>query len=226
MRGGQAPRPLVIVGAGGHGAVVGDCVDPAQFVLIGYLDERRPVGAAVTCDQYVLGSIKDLPQLTRLHEGLAGVVAIGDNAVRRCTVERACQIAPDLHWATIVHRSAVISQTSRLGPGCVIAPGALVNCRTRLGEHVLINTGSIIEHDNVFGDFASTGPGVVTGGGVVVGQLSHLGIAATIKHGIRIGANCVVGGQAYVDKPIGDDLVSYGIPAKPRQQREPGAAYL
>lgn len=226
MRDGLAPRPLIIVGAGGHGAVVGDCVDPAQFTLIGYIDERRPIGSTVIRDQRVIGRFDDLPKLTRLHDGLAGVVALGDNSVRRCIVERAKQAAPNLRWSTIVHRSAIISPSSLLGPGCVIAPGVIVNCRTRLGQHVLINTGSIIEHDNVFGDFASAGPGVVTGGAVEVGEFTHLGIAATIKHGIRIGAHCVVGGQAYVDRPVDDGLVSYGVPARARQQREPGAAYL
>ena len=38
---------------------------------------------------------------------------------------------------------------------------------TFIGKHVLINSGSIIEHDNKFDNYSSCGPGVVTGGEVL-----------------------------------------------------------
>ena len=41
---------------------------------------------------------------------------------------------------------------------------SVLNNNVTIGSHVIINTGSIIEHDNVFGKFSSTGPGVTTGG--------------------------------------------------------------
>lgn len=220
------PLPLVILGAGGHGAVVSECVDPTRFATIGYIDDCCPVGTTIMHDQRVIGRFEDLPRLASSYPRLAAVIAIGDNAVRRGTAEQAQNVAPSLSWPAIVHQSAIISPSSMLSPGCVVAAGAVISCRTRLGRFVLINTGSIIEHDNVFGEFSSTGPGVVTGGAVEVGALSHIGIGATIKHGICIGANCVVGGQAYVDRPIDDDVVSYGVPARTRRQRQLGAGYL
>lgn len=220
------PLPIVILGAGGHGAVVGECVNPAQFTTIGYIDDCCPVGTTIMHDRRVIGRFEDLSRLASSYPRLAAVIAIGDNAVRRSTAEQAQRAAPSLSWPPIVHRSAIISPSSMLSPGCVIAAGAVVNCRTRLGRFVLINTGSTIEHDNGFAEFSSTGPGVVTGGAVEVGALTHIGIGATIKHGISIGANCVVGGQAYVDRSIDDDVVSYGVPARARQQRQPGAGYL
>ncbi len=220
------PRPLVIVGAGGHGAVLSECVDPAKFSVIGYLDDALAAGTMVRHEQEVIGRLEDLPKLAATYPELAVAIAIGDNAVRRRVAEQIQHSVPAASWPAIVHPSAIMSPSSLLSPGCVVAAGAVVNCRARLGHFVLINTGSIIEHDNVFAEFSSTGPGVVTGGDVKVGALSHIGIGATIKHGITIGTNCVVGGQAYVDRSIGDDVVSYGVPARARQQRQPGAAYL
>ncbi len=35
----------------------------------------------------------------------------------------------------------------------LIVAGAIVNCHTSLGRHVLINTGARLDHDNIFGDF-------------------------------------------------------------------------
>jgi acetyltransferase EpsM len=90
----------------------------------------------------------------------------------------------------------------------------------------LINTGSLIDHDNDFGDYSSTGPGVSTGGNVSVGALSYIGIGASVRHGIRVGRGSVIGGQAFVDRDIGDHLVCYGVPARPVRAQEEGARYL
>ena len=43
-------------------------------------------------------------------------------------------------------------------------------------NHVSINTGSYIDHDNTFHNFSGTGPGVATGGNVIVGEQSFLDI--------------------------------------------------
>ena len=63
---------------------------------------------------------------------------------------------------------------------------SVLNNNVTIGSHVIINTGSIIEHDNVFGKFSSTGPGVTTGGNVEVGELTHLGIGSTVLNGKKL----------------------------------------
>jgi acetyltransferase EpsM len=217
--------PLLIIGAGHHAAVVRVCVDEGRFRVIGYLDDRLPIGAPVG-DETVLGCLAELPAVAARHPGAAAVVAIGDNMTRLRVVELAERSAPGLVWAAIAHPSAIISRTAAIGPGCVIVAGAIVNCHTRLGRHVLINTGARVDHDNIFGDFASTGPGVSTGGDVHVGTFSHIGIGASVCHGIRIGNHCVIGGMAFVDRDVEDQLVCFGVPARPQRHRMRGAAYL
>ncbi len=217
--------PLLIIGGGQHAAVVRDCVDEALFKVLGYLDDGQPAGAQLGTEA-VLGRLDDLPALILRHSGLVAVIAIGDNMTRRRIAERATEVAARVEWATIIHRSAIVSASARIGAGTVVVAGAIINCHSRLGRHMLINTGSLIDHDNHFGDYASTGPGVSTGGNVRVGNLSHIGIGASILHGIQVGTNCVIGGKAFVDRDVGDNLVSFGVPARARHQREPGAAYL
>lgn len=218
-------QPLLIVGAGGYGAVVRDCVDRERFDLIGFLDDRPPTRADIGSALW-LGRIDEVGTLARAHPGLSAVIAIGDNMTRNRVAERMERLVTDLLWAAVVHPSAIISPYATVGPGTVIVAGAVVNCGTRLGRHVLINTGSMIDHDNIFDDFASTGPAVSTGGNVTVGGLSHLGIGASVRHGISIGRNCVIGGKAYVERDVEDDVVSFGVPARPQYRREPGQSYL
>jgi acetyltransferase EpsM len=217
--------PLVILGGGGHAGVVRDCLDSRHYRLIGCLDDAKPIGATLAAGT-VIGRLADLKSLVLRHRGLAAIVAIGDNMTRRRVVGEVEGRVPSLIWATVVHPSATISPRTEIGPGTVVVAGAVVNGGSRLGCHVLINTGSLVDHDNDFGDFSSTGPGVSIGGNVSVGHLSHIGIGASIKHGIHIGANCVIGGKAYVDRDVDNNLVCFGVPARPRRTRLPGAAYL
>ena len=84
--------------------------------------------------------------------------------------------------------------------GTVVMPGAIVSAGTKIGEFCIINTNSSIDHDNIFENYSSTGPGVTTGGNVELGQCSHLGIGSTVKHQISIGDNTIIGAQSLVLK--------------------------
>jgi len=217
--------PLLIIGSGGHAAVVRDCVDDSRFDVLGYLDDARPAGTRFG-DETILGNLQDLPGLVARHPDATAIVAIGDNMTRLRVVGIAERSVPELRWASVIHGSAIIAPTVEIGPGCVVVAGAIINCRSRLGRHVLINTGSVLDHDNHFGDFSSTGPRVATGGDVRVGNFTHIGIGASVSHGVRIGNHCVIGGMAFVHRPVDDNLVCFGVPARPQGRRAMGAVYL
>src|SRR3546814_19787722 len=97
--------------------------------------------------------------------------------------QKAERLCPSLKWARIIHPSAIISTRALIGAGTVIVAGAVVNTRTQIGQHVIINTGSNIDHDNMFADYSSTGPGVSTGGTVGLATCSNIGIGASVKNG-------------------------------------------
>lgn len=217
--------PLLIIGAGHHAAVVRDCVDDSRFDVLGYLDDAVPAGSRLG-NEALLGGLQDLPMFSACHPDAVAIVAIGDNITRLRVVDLVERTAPSLGWASVIHPSAIIAPSVVIGPGCVIVAGSIINCNSSLGRHVLINTGTVLDHDNHLGDFSSTGPRVATGGDVRIGTFTHIGIGASIRHGIRIGSHCVIGGMAFVDRAVEDNLVSYGVPARPQRRRARGAAYL
>ena len=92
--------------------------------------------------------------------------------------------------------------------------GSIICSDAKIDNHVSINTGTHLDHDNIFSDFSSTGPGVATGGNVKVGKLSFLGIGSTIKHNVSIGDNTVIGGQSFVNRNCKSKSLYYGVPAK------------
>src|SRR3546814_8796729 len=103
----------------------------------------------------------------------------------------------------------MIAPRALIGAGTVVVAGAVVNTRTQIGQNVIINTGSNIDHDNMFADYSSTGPGVSTGGSVGMGTCSHIGIGASVRHGVSIGDYREICGQSFVNRDIGDNKVTY-----------------
>ena len=90
------------------------------------------------------------------------------------------KIYPKLIWATIKSKDAIVNKNVKLSAGSMIITGSIINAGSIIGKHCIINTKSSIDHDNIFSDFSSTGPGVITGGKVKVGKLSHIGIGSVV----------------------------------------------
>ena len=108
----------------------------------------------------------------------------------------------------------------------MILAGSIVGSDTIIKNHVSINTGTYIDHDNVFSNFSSTGPAVATGGNVKIGELSFLGIGCSVRHNITIGRNTVIGGQSFVSNNCKSNSLYYGVPAKRVRKRSEKEEYL
>ena len=64
------------------------------------------------------------------------------------------------------------------------------------------------------------------GGNSTVGQFSHIGIGASVFHGINVGNNCIIGGGSVVNRHLEPNSVHYGVPARFITSRELGDNYL
>ncbi|HAO47433.1 MAG TPA: hypothetical protein DCQ97_10945, partial [Chitinophagaceae bacterium] len=65
----------------------------------------------------------------------------------------------------------------------MIAAQATINPLARIGKGAICNTGCIVEHECVVGDFAHIGPGAVLCGNVSVGEGSFVGANAVVRQG-------------------------------------------
>ena len=105
-------------------------------------------------------------------------------------------------------------------------PLCVINSFSNIGNGVIINTRSSIDHDNCLKSFSSIAPGVSTGGNVYVGERSAVSIGASINHGIKIGSDVVIGASSLVNKDIDNNWVAYGTPVKLIRERKLGEKYL
>jgi len=197
-------KRYVVMGAGGHGAVIADILYKRGFALKGFLDDGVDVGTEVLGAK-VLGNIKDCIY----HSDCVFIIGIGDNAIRK----RIAETYP-LEYGSAIHPSAIIGDEVKIGRGSVLMAGAIINPRSSVGLHGIINTGASIDHDNKIGDFVHISPRAVLGGDVYVGYGTHVGIGACVRNGISICDDVIVGAGAVVVKDIVESGTYIGVPAR------------
>lgn len=213
----MAPRKQFLIwGGGGHGKVVADLVRAVGAEVFGYVDaDPDKLGNIVEPGGSRVVLVED-EFLDRLHhDGLpdgidAVALAIGENGKRASSRDTLCPA-----WLpTLVHPSAIISPSARIGCATVVFPRAVVNASAVIGEAVIVNSGTIIEHDCAIGDAAHISPGAVLTGGVAVGPKAWIGAGAVVLPGVTIGARAIVGAGAVVRKDVPEAATVAGVPAR------------
>jgi len=221
-------KKIIIFGCGGHAKIVRDCIiDEKKYTILGFVDDKNYNQSSSWNVKY-LGSIKNLSSILKKEKSknLFGIVAVGSNIVRKKIVNQVEKINRKFQWANVIHPSSVIFKSVKIGHGNMFLAGSIICSNTKIKNHVSINTGSFIDHDNIFSDYSSTGPGAATGGKVKIGKGSFLGIGAAVKDNIEIGENTIIGGQSFICKNCKSHSLYYGVPAKRIKSRKEYEDYL
>ncbi|PFM61163.1 acetyltransferase [Bacillus cereus] len=202
---------ILIIGRGGHSKVVKDIILSNEgYEIVGYLDDLY-TGINII-DNLYFGAIEDAQEIIKKFNDINLVIAIGNNKMRELIFRRLNQ--PIGIYATLIHKTAIISPQARVGNGTVIMPNVVVNADTIIGNHAIINTGSIIEHDNIIGDFVHISPHATLTGSITIEEGAHIGASATMTPGIKIGKWSIVGAGSVVINDFPSNCTAVGIPAK------------
>jgi acetyltransferase EpsM len=205
--------PLIIIGAGGHGAEVAAYARDLELPLLGVVDDGKPRGSWHITQ--ILGGMNDLPALCRDHAEIHYITALGDNGTRRQLVKRLeCLNLPNLRPFTVHHRAAWIGAGVQLGAGTLLAPNALVTTRSIIGDHCILNIKASVSHDSIVGDFCNINPGATLCGDVVVSEGCYIGAGATVLEKRNIGAWTIVGAGAVVTQDLPAGVTAVGVPAR------------
>ena len=195
-----------VIGAGGHGKVVVSLLKNLKINISAVYDDDQNRWGQSFLGIPVVGPIE---QINRSAIKTA-VLAIGDNATRMHLSEKL-----DLDWQTVVHPTAFVEPSAKLGVGTMVMPKAVVHTDATVGKHAIINTASVIEHDARIGDFVHVAPGCHLAGNVSVGSGALVGIGSCALISVRIGAWSIVGAGSVATRNIPPGVVAMGTPAKP-----------
>ena len=107
-----------------------------------------------------------------------------------------------------VHPSAVI------GKGCVVYPNCFIGAEAVLGESCFLLTSAVVNHNCTLGNRVIMATGAHLAGSVKIDDNAYIGQDATIRQFTTVGKNALIGMGAVVVKPVPDNAVMVGNPAK------------
>ncbi len=204
---------MILLGGGGHAAVVAEAARAAGYIVEGYLDDVPPLPEAPP-DPVVgfrhLGAIRDLRKVMDSHRHANFHAAIGDPQLRKVWLQ---STTPRL-TPPIIHPSAIVSPSATIAEGAFVGPLAVINARAIIGMGAIVNTGAIVEHDCILSEFCHIAPGCVLAGSVKIGQGTLVGAGCTIIPGVRIGDRVTLGAGAVAIADIPDEVTAAGVPAR------------
>ena len=205
------PKSIVVWGGGGHGHVVIDILRTlGGWTIAGIVDSVNPIGSQIM-DVPVLGDAEVLPALRQ--QGVDNlVVAIGNCSARAQMLRQAGSLG--FHTPSIAHPSCILYPSALIGPACVICALSIVGAQTKVGTGVILNTRSVVDHDNHIGDCSHIAPGAVLCGFVTVGIETWIGAGSVVRDHLSIGNQVMVGAGSVVLKNVPDGQTVYGNPAK------------
>jgi len=199
---------VIVVGASGFGRELLQYVQDAHgdnpgVHIKGFLDDDpAKAGGAIVGDTltYPIG------------EEDRFIISLGDPGLRRALAERLSRRGA--RFVSIVHPTAYVAPTARIGDGCIIGPFANVGSYVQLEDHVLLNLYSAAGHDARIGSCCVFSPYSVANGGSRLDGGVFLGTHATITPGIRVGAGSRIAAGAIVYRDVPKGSLAVGNPAK------------
>lgn len=202
-------KRLAILGAGGHGKVVGDIALSAGWRVVDFYDDAFP-DKKLMDDLSIQGSFDSLLEMADMYDGFH--VAIGDNRVRLKILNQLLNL--NLPCPKIIAPSAVISPTVKIGTGVSVMPNVVVNSKTIVGNGAILNTSCSVDHHCEVAAGVHIGPGAHLAGDVSIGVCSLVGISSTIIQGKVIGDNTIIGAGSVVISDIPNNVTAVGVPSK------------
>lgn len=201
---------MVLIGYSGHAFVVYGILQAAGKKITGYCDVTEkgtnPFGLRY------LGTENSEAGMAAI-EAHGCFIAIGDNQIRKKIYENLQK--GNLASTNAIHPAAVVDPSVKIAPHAVmIAANVTINPLASIGIGAICNTGCIVEHECIVGEFAHIGPGAVLCGNVTIGRGTFVGANAVIRQGISIGNNAMIGAGAVVVKDVPDNATVIGVPAK------------
>lgn len=206
---------VAIIGAGGFGREAFQYSLDAQTVgwphrVVGFVDDRADALEGFDMPVRVLGSLESLGSV----DVGAFIIAVGDPVLRHSIADAVAAAAGVL--VSLVHPSAYVAATAKVGSGALLCPYVLVAANSIVGSNVAVNVYASIGHDSDVGEHCVISPYAALTGSVSLGADSFLGTHSTITPGTVVGRRSKVSAGSIVTRNAAAGSLLVGNPAKGR----------
>lgn len=141
------------------------------------------------------------------------ICAIGSPKVKEKLTQRI--LARGGEFINIIHNSAIVHPTVKMGVGNIICPRVHIHDHARIGSYVTFNGRSGAGHDAEVGDYSSVMSSVDITGYVIVGKRTFWGTGAKAVPHSRIDDDATIGVASVVFRRVKAGVKVFGNPAMP-----------
>lgn len=203
---------IIIIGAGALGQELAWLVEEINdfrptWDLLGFLDDFAFEKSNSILGYPVLGKIGNLESFS----DTSFVLAFGDPRVREKLYHNLS--GDQFNWASLVSPTVRVHKTNVLGKGVIIGRYSDLTVNCRIDDFVFINIHVVLGHEVEVGSFSVISPNVTVHGGAKIGRSCQIGANSYIKD-VKIGDFSTVGASSCVVKPVEENCVVVGVPAK------------
>ena len=217
MNDANVKTPLVIIGGGGHAAVLVDVL----------LKQKREIAAVISPEpldgRSVFSGLKRFLQDEDVKRFavdevklVCGIGMMPNSDFRTKLIKRFADFG--YHFETVISDDAIVSKHVKLEEGVQVMPGSIIHAGVTVGQHSIVNTGVLLEHDCVIGSFNHVAPKAVLCGAVRTEENVYIGANATLTQCVSVAKGSVVGAGATLTKSLQQTSVLY--PAKSMKKQK------
>lgn len=206
-------KRLIIIGAGNIGKIVCEYARlmkeyKTEWDIAGYLeftDKEITVDPAYPA---VIGSIEEYqPQTNDVF-----VCSYANVEERERSV--ALLKSKNAQFINIIHPTANILSTNKMGVGNVIGAFTTISVNTTIGNHCVIQDHCNVGHDSVIGDYSHLYVGNIVCGFNTLGESTTVFTGSVIYPKLKVGSKAGIGAGSVVMRSVKPETTVMGNPAK------------
>lgn len=199
---------MIVIGAKGHAKEIISILEEQGAQNVMFFDD-----VSLDLDEKFLGTYKIVRDTSKLAANFIFVLGLGGPNARRSLAVKFLKMGGEL--CSVISEDASIGKHKViLGKGLNIMRRSFISNSVKVGDGCLINYGAMLHHDVEVGDYCEIAPMAQLLGGCTIGENTFIGAGAIILPNVQIGNNCIVAAGAVVTKNIKDNLNVKGVPAK------------
>jgi len=203
-------KPVAIIGYSGHAHTGIDILTACGYNVEAYCDNEEKQQNPFNLKYLGSENNSTVQVVLKQYDYFIGIG--NNNLLRRKIYEKLYPLLGQP--VNAIHPSAIISPSVKMKYGHFIAPNVSINALTELGTTAVCNTGSVIEHGCIVGDFTFIAPGAVLCGDVTIGENTFVGANSVIKQGVIVGKNVIIGAGSVILQNVPDSVKIVGNPAR------------
>jgi sugar O-acyltransferase (sialic acid O-acetyltransferase NeuD family) len=217
MPGKEMRKPIILWGGTGQAKVLREFIGQCGYRIVALFDNNPLICSPIDGLALYHGKKGFQEWLSRYDKKetstLSCLVAIGGaNGRDRLDIMgylESCGLVP----VTVIHPTAFVAEDAEIDRGSQILANSSVCTHVKIGEGCIVNTGAVVDHDTVLLNGVHIGPGACVAGEVRIGFCSMIGAGSVVLPQVHIGNGVVVGAGSVVTGNVADGVVVCGNPA-------------